>query len=93
MEAISGNSSIYRRRSDAGRMVERHFCPTCGTTVFWYVELFPDSVGIAVGNFADPSVAAPDWAILCESKHAWIEFPERMKQYQRAAPTGSAPKA
>src|SRR5262249_18752343 len=76
VEAISGDNSIYRRISDAGRMVECHFCPTCGSAVFWYAEAVPDSVGVAVGNFADPSFPAPDRAIWCESKHAWIEFPE-----------------
>ena len=93
VEAISGKSSIHRRKSDAGRMEDLHFCPECGNTVFWYGELFRDSIGIAVGNFADPSFPAPDRAVFCESKHPWIEFPERIKQYQRSSLTGSVPKA
>src|SRR5262249_48447211 len=91
VEAISGNSSIYRGSSDAGRMVDLHFCPTCGNTVFWYAEVAPDFVGIAVGNFADPSFAPPDRAVWCDSKHAWIVFPERVKQFQRSSLPGSAP--
>jgi len=30
---------------------------------------------------------------LVRSKLAWIEVPEGMEQYERAAPTGSGPKA
>ena len=85
VEAITGNSSIYRRSSDAGRMLDLHFCPGCGNTVFWYAEFFPDGVGVAVGNFADPSFAAPDRAVWCESKHAWVEFPEAVKRYERTS--------
>jgi hypothetical protein len=40
------------RGSDSGQKIERHFCPDCGSSVFWYTEFLPDHVGIAFGTFA-----------------------------------------
>src|ERR1700754_4281998 len=51
-----GSNKVYSRKSDAGRKVEFHFCPDCGSTVFWYAEYDSSLIGIAVGAFADPSM-------------------------------------
>ena len=51
-----GPSKVYVCGSDAGRKIEIHFCPGCGSAVFWYAECFPDLIGIAFGTFADPSM-------------------------------------
>src|SRR5215472_2087002 len=48
----SGNEKIYERGSDSGRKLRMHFCPECGTTVYWEAELRPDHYGVAVGAFA-----------------------------------------
>jgi hypothetical protein len=36
-----------------------HFCPKCGSTVYWDVSNAPDFVGVAVGNFTDPTFPTP----------------------------------
>ena len=38
-----GPSKIYVRDGQEGRKLRMHFCPTCGTTVFWqgYVAAAP----------------------------------------------------
>jgi hypothetical protein len=48
-----GPSKIYVRDGQEGRKVRMHFCPTCGTTVFWEADLRPDHIGVAVGAFYD----------------------------------------
>jgi hypothetical protein len=30
-----------------------HFCPSCGSTVYWEPARKPDMIGVAVGAFAD----------------------------------------
>jgi hypothetical protein len=37
-----GPSKIYVRDGQEGRKVKMHFCPTCGTTVFWEADMRPD---------------------------------------------------
>jgi hypothetical protein len=36
-----GLNKVYVRGSDSGRKIELHFCPDCGSTVFWYAEICP----------------------------------------------------
>jgi hypothetical protein len=37
-----GPSKMYVRDGQGGRKVKMHFCPTCGTTVFWEADMRPD---------------------------------------------------
>ena len=36
-----------------------HFCPECGSTLYWDISDAPDFVGVAVGNFTDPTFPPP----------------------------------
>ena len=36
-----------------------HFCPECGSTVYWDISIAPDFVGVAVGGFTDPAFPPP----------------------------------
>src|SRR5262245_31911587 len=52
--SINGSYKVHQRKALETRTVEEHFCPECGSTVFWYATAAPDAVVIAVGCFADP---------------------------------------
>jgi hypothetical protein len=69
-----GPSNIYVRDGQKGRKVRMHFCPTCGTTVFWEADVRPDGIGVAVGAFHDPNFPLPTLSIWEESKHEWVVF-------------------
>jgi hypothetical protein len=36
-----------------------HFCPECGSTVYWEISDAPEILGVAVGGFVDPTFPAP----------------------------------
>jgi len=36
-----------------------HFCPTCGSTVYWELSIAPNFVGAAVGGFTGPTFPPP----------------------------------
>lgn len=36
-----------------------HFCPECGSTVYWDISIAPDVLGVAVGGFTDPTFPPP----------------------------------
>ena len=36
-----------------------HFCPECGSTVYWDIDAAPDVLGVAVGGFTDPTFPPP----------------------------------
>ena len=70
--SVEGESAIFERASDSGYQVVHHFCPRCGSTVFWYPMRKPDVVAIAVGAFADPQFPAPSKAVYHEHRHPWM---------------------
>jgi hypothetical protein len=81
VQAPHGRHTAATRSSDAGRSLEGHFCPDCGSTVFWFAEAFPHWVGLAVGCFADPDFPAPAVAVWVENKHHWVSFPDGVRQF------------
>jgi hypothetical protein len=67
-----GTSRSYRRKADSGFSVQFHFCPVCGSTVFWEPERKPDAIAVAVGCFGDPMFPAPSQSVYDEQRHAWV---------------------
>ena len=76
-----GPSKEYVRVSDSGRKVRMHFCPNCGTTVFWQAEFRPDHIGVAVGAFADPTFPKPTLSVWEETRHAWVGVAHEVRQF------------
>jgi hypothetical protein len=68
----NGAFRTYRRPADSGFAVNFHFCPDCGSTVFWEPERRPDAIAVAVGSFADPAFPAPSQSVYNERRHAWV---------------------
>jgi hypothetical protein len=66
----SGASQTYIRTGDSGATLEFHFCPTCGSSVFWYPAFRPGLVAIALGCFDDP-IPGPTQAVYEQDGHDW----------------------
>ena len=81
--AITGESSTFVRDTASGGAFRQHFCPTCGTTLFWSTGNKPDSIGIAVGAFADASFPPPQRSVWEQSHHAWLGLPDGIPHFPR----------
>ena len=57
--SFAGETTAWTRAAESGNALTYHFCPTCGSTVYWENEGFPGHVMVAIGNFADPTFPAP----------------------------------
>ncbi|WP_421581566.1 GFA family protein [Shinella sp. M31] len=79
---ISGPSTEFVRTAESGRSVHMHFCPTCGSTVFWRADAAPSLIGVAVGAFADPAFASPSLSVFEQTKHGWVTLDETMEHVQ-----------
>ena len=88
---IEGPSKVYVRRGDSGRKVEFHFCPDCGTSVFWYAEFRPDHVGVAIGAFADPSISWPAVSGWEATRHPWVTFDHPIERFADQGLTPATP--
>ena len=67
-----GRAATCTRRGDSGHAIRFHFCPDCGSTVFWEPERKPDAIAVAVGAFADPGFPAPEQAVWEHRRHPWV---------------------
>ncbi len=72
---VAGPSSVYERFVE-DRKLSFHFCPACGSTVYWYTATHQGRIGVAVGAFADPRFPAPARSVFERSRHDWVELPE-----------------
>jgi hypothetical protein len=75
---FAGNATSWMRTADSGNTLTFHFCPICGSTVYWENEGFSEYVAVAIGNFADPNFLAPTIAVWEESRHPWVSLPPDM---------------
>ncbi|KAB2657873.1 GFA family protein [Brucella tritici] len=80
---ISGTSTEFVRIAESGRKVRMHFCPACGSTVYWLPEAAPSLIGVAVGTFADPAFAPPTLSVFEQSKHEWVSLDGAINHFQR----------
>ena len=67
-----GCSSQWSRIGDSGAGALFHFCPECGSTVYWEPSAMPDFVSVATGAFADPSFPPPHVSVYEERQHSWV---------------------
>jgi hypothetical protein len=80
--AIEGEHRTWRRPGDSGQFLTFHFCPTCGSNVYWEAEGAPDTISVAVGAFGDPTFPPPVRTVWTETKHPWLPFPEEIVRHR-----------
>jgi len=73
--SFAGRTAAWKRTAESGNALTFHFCPTCGSTVYWVSEGFPGYVAVAIGSFADPKFPAPTIAVWEEARHPWVTLP------------------
>jgi len=87
---VRGMTQSFTRRGVSGKRVAFHFCPDCGSSVFWEPERLPHLIGVAVGAFADPSFPMPEQAVFVSEKHDWLALPDAITTWPVLPPTSMA---
>jgi hypothetical protein len=59
--------------NSAADVVTSHFCPVCGSTVYYFRKSDPDRTGVRVGAFADPTFPPPMGSGFEEYAHPWTK--------------------
>jgi hypothetical protein len=88
---IEGEQRAYTRAGDSGTEMTFHFCPKCGTSLYWDSPdgRFPEMLAVAVGCFADSDFPAPTISLFGKRRHAWLSQPAGMPSL--VGGLGSAP--
>jgi hypothetical protein len=77
-----GQTNVYAfHHAELKHDQARHFCSSCGTTLFWFVSNMPTRIGIAGGCFEPGALPEPD-ASHRDAKHVpWISLPGHWARY------------
>jgi hypothetical protein len=80
---VVGRFSDFARVSDEADRKEHvfHFCPDCGSQVFYTEPTEPDLIVVSVGSFADPSFPPPTESGYDSRRHNWVELPDSIQRY------------
>ena len=83
---IEGEPRFHRTVGDAGKAVERGFCPACGAPVALRLERLPDILGLHAASLDDPTLHQPAMDIFTASAQPW----DHMAAETRKLPQGFA---
>jgi hypothetical protein len=80
---VGGRFNDFSRISDEADRKEHvfHFCPDCGSQVFYTEPTEPDLIVISVGSFADPSFPPPTESSYDNRRHHWLALPDTIQRY------------
>jgi tetratricopeptide (TPR) repeat protein len=79
---VVGRFSDFARISDEADRKEHvfHFCPECGSQVFYTEPAEPDLIVVSVGSFADPSFPPPTESGYDFRRHHWVMLPDSIQR-------------
>ena len=79
---VVGRFHDFLRISDEADRKEHvfHFCPDCGSQVFYTEPDEPDLIVVSVGSFADPSFPPPTESGYDSRRHPWLAAPATVER-------------
>jgi hypothetical protein len=80
---LEGPLTRYMRTGDSGKLVHRHFCTVCGTTLYTEADVDPEHVMIKACSLDDPSGLEPDRHLYVIRKQPWLHLSDHLTRYER----------
>ena len=74
---IEGRSETFIKVADSGNRSTFHFCPECGSDVYYEIDgkfddKFDDLIAVPLGAFDDPYFFKPGYSVWESRKHDWV---------------------
>ena len=83
---VTGEVSWYASPGDSGKMVNRGFCPRCGTRLFGKPDLAPDLMSISILSLDDPSAVQPQMNLYTKSAAPWAASDSALTSFEGMPP-------
>lgn len=87
--AVTGTVKIYDDTADSGRILQRKFCPECGSALFSVLVDVPHITFIKAGTLDDVSALKPEFQIWCKSAQPWLELDPALVRFEENSPIPS----
>jgi hypothetical protein len=76
VRSIEGRSTEFTRTGDEGTDLTFHFCPRCGSTVYFEQDDAANLIAVPIGAFADPAFPPPTVSVYESRRHPWTRMPD-----------------
>jgi hypothetical protein len=84
----TGQITTLRLTADSGNIVERGFCPRCGSQMYSKtIEPRGMPMRVRAGTLDDPELIAPTAIIWADSAPRWATFDPNLPRYPKGLPT------
>lgn len=71
---LQGNTRTFLDQGDSGAMVERVFCPACGSPLISRIGAMPGVAFVKAGTIDDPTQLVPAFEVYCDRR--WPFLPD-----------------
>jgi len=83
----TGQMTTLRLTADSGNIVERGFCPSCGSQMYSKtIEPSGMPMRVRAGTLDDPELMAPSAIIWADSAPRWAVFDPNLPRYPKGPP-------
>lgn len=86
---LDGDRKVYERGADSGYLIRWHFCPSCGTTLYWEGDRNPAVCGVAVGAFGAAAFPPPTSSSFEATMFSWLGMPAGTAHHPQGRPPGA----
>ena len=86
-----GRSGRRRRYATDLSFSRRHFCPDCGSGLFYVnAEILPGLIDVQSGTYDDPEILPPQVHVQVAERLTWLERANELPMFQRYPPPPQA---
>ena len=72
--SVIGEFRIFTRTADSERTLTYRFCPSCGSTVAYQIDILPGVVAIPLGAFGEEALPYPAYSNYERRKRPWASI-------------------
>lgn len=69
-----GTAKTWQSIADSGNAADFHFCPTCGSTVWFHNRPHRDTFAVPLGNFEPGHGFEPCFSVYEERQEPWVSI-------------------
>ena len=84
---VWGEPCYHKIIGGSGKVIERGFCPTCGSQVTTKLERLPDIFVLQAGSLDDPSAYRPVMDVYISSAQPWDHMDPNVPKHAKGPPS------
>jgi len=84
--AYTGDLNFFASPADSGNIVNRRFCPTCGSPVYSTNSGYPGLVFVRASTLDDPAVFTPQVIAFASRAMPWDTIVEKLPAFAEMPP-------